>query len=186
VSNKTEELDSLPETQDLSRVYVFAEGFLSGPRHNKSLPRAALGTAILTALPPLPRVGPLAGWDPRHNQVFSEGQRSTWNAPSEKERVPSHLGCRPLCWRLCRWAVGTDSTCAESCDPTLGKAVDHGLPRLTGLLPRVASGRRQSTPLCRRPTLGTGTPMPRAPLGSRQRSSFLFIFGLSFSLLKVH
>jgi hypothetical protein len=88
---------SLQETQALPRVYGFAEGFLSGPRQRKSLPSTALGTTILTTLQPLPRVGPSAGWDPRHNQVFAEGQRSARRAPSEKERAPSHyLGCCPL------------------------------------------------------------------------------------------
>jgi hypothetical protein len=91
---------SLQETQALPRVYDFAEGFLSGPRQRKSLPRATLGTAILTTLQPLSRVGPSAGWDLQHNQVFAEGQRSARSAPSEKERAPSHLGCRPLCRRL--------------------------------------------------------------------------------------
>jgi hypothetical protein len=62
----------LQETQALPRVPDFAEGFLSGPRQRKSLRRAALGTAALTALHPLPRVGPSAGLDPRHNQVFAE------------------------------------------------------------------------------------------------------------------
>jgi hypothetical protein len=116
----------------LPRVYLFAERFLSGPRHRIALPRAALGTAALTALPLLPRLGPSAGRDPRHNQVFAEGQHSARKAPSEKERAPSHLACRPLCRRLCHWAVGKDATCAESCGPVLGKAVDHSLP-LTGL-----------------------------------------------------
>jgi hypothetical protein len=82
----------------------------------QALPRAfyrALGTSVLTALHPLPRVGPSAGRDPRHNHVFAESQPSARCAPSEKERAPSHLGCRPLCRRLRREAVGTDATCAE-------------------------------------------------------------------------
>jgi hypothetical protein len=65
---------SLQETQALPRVPGFVEGFLSGPRERKSLPRAALSTAVLTALHPLPRVGPSAGWDP-HNQAL--GKEST-------------------------------------------------------------------------------------------------------------
>jgi hypothetical protein len=121
--------------------------------------------------------------DPQHNQVFVEGQRSARMAPSEKERAPSHLGCRPLCWRLCRWAVGTDATCAESRGPALGKAVDHGLPRLTGL------GRELGGAVGRVHLFADGppsahVPMPRAPLGSRQRSNSFFIFGLSFFFAK--
>jgi hypothetical protein len=99
---------TLQETQALPRVPGFAEGFLSGP-----LPSAALGTAVLTALRPLPRVGPSAGRDPRQNHLFAESEPSARSAPSEKERAPSHLGCRPLCRRLHREAVGTDATCAE-------------------------------------------------------------------------
>jgi hypothetical protein len=105
---------SLQETQALPRVPGFAEGFLSGPRKRKSLLRAVLGTAALTALHPLPRVKPSAGLDPRHNQVFAESQPSARCALSEKERALSHLGCRPLCRRLHREAVGTNAICAES------------------------------------------------------------------------
>jgi hypothetical protein len=54
---------ALQETKALARVFVFAKGFLSGPRHRISLPSATLSTEILTELPPLPRVGPSAGWD---------------------------------------------------------------------------------------------------------------------------
>jgi hypothetical protein len=87
----------LQETQALPRVSGFAEGFLSGPRQRISLPSAALGTEELTALNPLPTVGPSAGRDPRQNHLFAESQPSARSAPSEKERAPSHLGCRPLC-----------------------------------------------------------------------------------------
>jgi hypothetical protein len=63
---------AIQETQALPRVLGFAEGFLLGPWQRKSLPKAALGTTVLTALHPLPRVGPSAGREPRHNQVFAE------------------------------------------------------------------------------------------------------------------
>jgi hypothetical protein len=170
---------SLQETQALPRVYLVAESLLSGPQHRIALPRAALGTVALTALTPLPRVGPSAGRDPRHNQVFTEGQRSARMAPSEKERAPSHLGCRPPCRRLCRWAIDTDATCAESRGPALGKAVDHGLPRLTGLC-RELGGAVGTVHLFAGGPPSAQVPMPRAPLGSRQRSNSFFIFGLSF------
>jgi hypothetical protein len=92
-------------------------GLFIGPRQRKSLSSAALGTTILTTLQHLSRVGPSAGWDPRHNQDFAEGQPSARSVPSEKKRAPSHLGCRPLCRRLYCRAVGTDATCAESLLP---------------------------------------------------------------------
>jgi hypothetical protein len=135
-------ISSRQEIRAFPRVSDFTEGFLSDPWQRKSLPSAALGTTILTALQPLPRVGPSARWDPRHNQIFAEGQRSARSAPSEKERAPSHLDCRPLCRWLCREAVGTDATCAERRGPPLGKGVDPGLPRLTVLCrePPVAVG----------------------------------------------
>jgi hypothetical protein len=107
----------LQETQALprvsGRVSGFAEGFLSGPRQRNSLPSAALGTEVLTALNPLLTVGPSAGWGARRNHLFAESQHSARSAPSEKERAPSHLGCHPLCRRPRREAVGTDATCAE-------------------------------------------------------------------------
>jgi hypothetical protein len=140
----------------------------------QALPRAfyrALGTSVLTALHPLPRVGPSAGRDPRHNHVFAESQPSARCAPSEKERERSHLGCRPLCRRLRREAVGTDATCAES--PLQGSR-QRRWPLFNPVdwaLPRASWGRRQRTRLCRRPTLGTG-PLSRAQPGSRQRSNF--------------
>jgi hypothetical protein len=97
---------SLQETQALPIVSGFAEGFLSG------LPSVALGTGVLTALNPLPTDGPSVGRDPRQNHLFVESQPSARSAPSE-ERAPSHLGCRPLCRRLRREAVGIDATCVE-------------------------------------------------------------------------
>jgi hypothetical protein len=113
-------ISSRQEIRAFPRVSDFTEGFLSDPWQRKSLPSAALGTTILTALQPLPRVGPSARWDPRHNQIFAEGQRSARSAPS----------------------VGTDATCAERHGPPLGKGVDPGLPRLTVLCrePPVAVG----------------------------------------------
>jgi hypothetical protein len=149
------QVESLQETQALPRVPGFAEGFLSGPRQRKSLPRAALGTAVLTRLHPLPRVGPSAGWDPRHNQIFAECQPSARCAPLEKEGAPSHLGCRPLCRRLRREAVGTNATCAECPLPSYGQRRWPGFTPVDWPLPRSSWGRRQSTRLCRRPTLGT-------------------------------
>jgi hypothetical protein len=95
----------------------FAEGFLTGPRH-----RRTHGTKSFAD-----------GRDPRQNHLFAESQPSARIAPSEKERAPSHLGCRPLCRRLRREAVGTDATCAESPSKVLGKGVDPRLTRLTGL-----------------------------------------------------
>jgi hypothetical protein len=53
----SDQASSLQETQALPMVFVFAEGFFSGPQHRKSLPRAALGNQKFTALPPLPRSG---------------------------------------------------------------------------------------------------------------------------------
>jgi hypothetical protein len=69
VENATE---ATQETRALPRVPGFVEGFLSDPRQRKSLSSAALRTEVLTALHPLPRVGPSAGRDPRHNHLFAE------------------------------------------------------------------------------------------------------------------
>jgi hypothetical protein len=146
-------------------------GLFIEPSAKKILPSAALSTAILTALQPLPRVGPSAGWDHRHNQVFAEGQPSARSAPSEKERALSHLGCRPLCQRLCRRAVGTNAICAERPSPALGKGIEQGLPRLTGLCrePAGAIGRAH---VCADGPPSAHAPLPRAPPGSRQRIIF--------------
>jgi hypothetical protein len=168
-------LQALQETQALPRVPGFAEDFLSGPRQKKSLSSAALGTSILTALEPLSRVEPSAGWDLRHNQIFAEGQPSARSASSEKGRASSHLGCRPLTvWRPQMRPVPSTPS------PTLGKGVDQGLPRLTGLCrePAGAVGRAH---VCADGPPSAQEPLPRAPPGSRQRSNF-FIFGLSFFL----
>jgi hypothetical protein len=130
---------SLQETQPLPRVPGFAEGFLSGPRQRrKCLPRAALGTAVLTTLHHLPRVGPSAGCDSWHNHVFAERQPSARSAPSEKERAPSHLGCRPLCRRPCADGSAVRPSAQmqpvpSAPSPALGKGVDPGLTRLTSL-----------------------------------------------------
>jgi hypothetical protein len=164
----------------LPRVPGFAEGFLSGPRQRKSLPRAALGIAVLTALHPLSRVGPSAGRDPRHNNVFVESQPSTGSAPSEKER--RHI------WAAVHYADGPAVRPSAQMlpvprapSPALGKGVDPGLTRLTGLCrePAGAVGRAH---VCADGPRSAHAPLPRAPQGSRQRSIFFLVFGLNLFL----
>jgi hypothetical protein len=132
-------------------------------------------------LQPLPSVGPSAGWDPRQNQVFAEGQLLARATPSEKELAPSHLSCHPLCRRLCRWAVGKDTTCAESRDPALGKDIDHTLPRLTGHC-REMGGAVSRVHLFAHGQPSAQVPMPRAPLGSRHNINSFFYFWVEFFL----
>jgi hypothetical protein len=138
----------------------FAEGFLTGPRH-----RRTHGTKSFAD-----------GRDPRQNHLFAESQPSARIAPSEKERAPSHLGCRPLCRRLRREAVGTDATCAES--PLQGSR-QRRWPAFNPVdwpLPRASWGRRQITRLCRRPTLGTGS--CRGPHQALGKEVIFLVFGL--------
>jgi hypothetical protein len=69
--------------------------------------------------------------------------------------------------------------------PALGKGVDPGLPRLTGLCrePAAAVGRAH---VCADGPPSAQAPSPRAPPGSRQRSIFFSFWVEVFSLLKVH
>jgi hypothetical protein len=127
-------------------------GLFIGPSAMKIFAKSRVGTAVLTALQPLPRVGPSAGWDPRHNQDFAKSHPSARSAPT-----PSHLGCRPLCRRLRRETVGTDAPCDDR--PLQGSQQRHwpGFTPVDWPLPRTSWGHRQSTCLCGQPTLGIGT-----------------------------
>jgi hypothetical protein len=148
--------------------------FLSGPRQRKSLPSTALGTAVLTALHPLPRVGPSAGRDPQHNQLFAESQPSTWSGVRRRRRSE-----RRHIWAAVHYADGSavrpsaqvqpvPSAVPSASSKALGKGVNLGLTRLTVL--------------CREPAGA----LPRAPPGSRQRSNFFSFWVGIISLLKVH
>jgi hypothetical protein len=133
----------------LPRVLGFAEGFL------KSLPRARSAQqysrhcilcrgsgrrqdGALGIINSLPSASPRQG---AHRQRRSK-RRHIWAAV----HCADGFAVRPSAQML---------PMPSAPSPALGKGVDPGLPRLTGLCREW--GRRQSACLCRRPTLGTST-----------------------------
>jgi hypothetical protein len=88
-----------------------------------------------------------------------------------------------LCRRPDREAVSTDATCAEGRWPALGKGVDPGSPRLTGLC-REPAGAVGSAHVCADGPPLAHAPLPRAPQRARQRSNFFQFLGWAFFFAK--